>query len=226
MQAVAAAHIAKLPPPPPIGFGRDAQVRHSRWKIEFHLLESIEIGDYASVAACLDYGYDWSFHSNPWGEKRKRKREFSPHHHHRFLPTGGGDHHQVDDYHEDDDDDLESIDYTLHHAVVLGNYRIVSMLLHSGAPLNIHSNFPIIPPSQQLPCSPPRAQAVLTLWNCCCPVAQILHSPTKRAGDTSIRLLLCSRVIPRQMRPARSCRCGSSLRREPSAACRCSSWCC
>jgi hypothetical protein len=84
--------------------------RPSLAPIEFHLLESIEIGDYASVAACLDYGYDWSFHSNPWGEKRKRKREFSPHHHHRFLPTGGGDHHQVDDYHEDDDDDLESIE--------------------------------------------------------------------------------------------------------------------
>ena len=151
MQAVAAAHIAKLPPPPPIGFGRDAQVRHSRWKIEFHLLESIEIGDYASVAACLDYGYDWSFHSNPWGEKRKRKREFSPHHHHRFLPTGGGDHHQVDDYHEDDDDDLESIDYTLHRAVVLGNYRIVSMLLHSGAPLNIRLKLPNYTPFSATP---------------------------------------------------------------------------
>jgi hypothetical protein len=126
-------------------------LRLSRWDIEFHLRESIEIGDYASVAACLDYGYDWSFHSNPWGEKRKRKREFSPHHHHRFLPTGGGDHHQVDDYHEDDDDDLESIDYTLHHAVVLGNYRIVSMLLHSGAPLNIRLKLPNYTPFSATP---------------------------------------------------------------------------
>ena len=147
MQAVAAAHIAELPPPPPIQYGRGAVVRHSRWDIEFHLKESIEIGDYASVAACLDYGYEWSFHSNPWGEQNDKEEGYQLA---ASLQGAVPEGHRVyfDRLHVDDE---ESKDFALHRAVVLGNYRIVSMLLHSGAPLNIRLKLPNYTPFSATP---------------------------------------------------------------------------